>query len=197
MGRIPGMPNINTVEYWDRVYSEEIARKEYRDGVHERARFGAVLNYIDNGVTHSLLDYGCGTGAFIRYFSEKKLYVTPPWEIVGFDWSRIALEFNKSTDLLHTFTYQDPSGTFGAVHCGQVLEHCDDPESLVGYLWDKVEPHGILVVTVPYKDRLPDPEHVYWFDEQILNGMIGQEKRAVTFEFVSGDTRYILATARK
>ena len=88
---------------------------------------------------HSLLDYGCGSGAFIAFAKEAQAAQV----LVGFD------QYNenfRNPDVLNQ--------TFDVVLCQDVIEHVPDPLALLDELGRLVKPNGILAIGTPNAARL-------------------------------------------
>lgn len=86
---------------------------------------------------HTILDYGCGSGYFVRYLREKNYHCN------GFD------PYNAShcdTSVLKNH--------YDLVTCQDVLEHVDEPKELLRQLAEFVAPNGCLIVGTPYADHV-------------------------------------------
>lgn len=94
-----------------------------------------------------LLDYGCGSGAYLQYMRELG------WDVVGIDLSPHAVE---ATNRRGIKAYQGllphpaiPPGSVDVVNFGAVLEHVHDPHQLIEAAKETVRPGGLVVFSVP------------------------------------------------
>jgi SAM-dependent methyltransferase len=95
----------------------------------------------------SLLDVGCGSGAFASVVREK-------WgcRVVGVELNpaaaadaRLVLDHVFEADIINLSIEE----TFDVITVNDVLEHVEDPEALLEKLRDLVTPDGRLVVSIP------------------------------------------------
>jgi SAM-dependent methyltransferase len=115
-----------------------------------------LINRYSNNKT--LLDFGCGTGHFLKYMQSK-------------GWSTSGLEPNPqarqtASDLLNKSIFSDISsiqGTFGVITLWHVLEHLHDPYHTLRSLTTHLAPGGTLIIAVPNYSS-PDAIHYqnYW-----------------------------------
>lgn len=92
----------------------------------------------------SILDFGCGEGAFLDILKEK----APQIGCCGFEFCREAAE--KAIQKGHTvYTDKIPDMLFDAVAAFQVIEHVADPLELITQLKKLLKPSGLLIITVP------------------------------------------------
>lgn len=85
----------------------------------------------------SVLDYGCGSGHFVRYLNEKG------YQCLGYD--------------PHSTTHNNAAvldRLFDLVTCQDVIEHVDDPYEMLRTLSNYVRPNGRLVLGTPYADNV-------------------------------------------
>jgi SAM-dependent methyltransferase len=87
---------------------------------------------------HRVLDYGCGTGVFVQYLSERG-FVLP----AGYD--RFVEQY-ADTGVLHA--------RYDAVVSFDVIEHVEDPKSFLTELRNLAEPGGLVVIGTPNADNL-------------------------------------------
>lgn len=86
---------------------------------------------------HTVLDYGCGSGYFVRYLREKN------YRCHGYD------PFN-----INHCDKKVLEDRYDVVTCQDVLEHLDEPEQLLRQLLEHVTPNGRLIIGMPYADHV-------------------------------------------
>jgi 2-polyprenyl-3-methyl-5-hydroxy-6-metoxy-1,4-benzoquinol methylase len=100
----------------------------------------------------SLLDLGCGTGAFIQQVKEKFKQITGTDADVR-SVSRCSERFKGEAKIslrqMTAETIETLHTTFDAVTCLDVLEHLDDPELALAKIHALLKPNGQLIVTMP------------------------------------------------
>ncbi len=99
----------------------------------------------------SLLEIGCGQGAFLEYIRKKGVTVT------GMDMNSAAIHSLKSKgiDVIEEsiLSYrQDHKEVFDVVCCFQVLEHVPEVKEFLDSALDVLKPGGKLIVSVPNND---------------------------------------------
>ena len=104
------------------------------------------------------MDAGCGNGAFIALFQDRK------WQLHGSDLSPTGIEFARKTfpdinfflaDGQHL--YEDFLRTVGQVDVvitTEVIEHVYDPRGFLLNCFSLLKPGGTLVLTTPYHGYL-------------------------------------------
>src|SRR5262249_30500117 len=94
-----------------------------------------------------LLDYGCGSGAYLEYMRALG------WDVVGVDVSPHAVEATRQRGIkAHQGTLPHPAvqlGSVDVVNFGAVLEHVHDPHQLMKAAKETVRPGGLIVFSVP------------------------------------------------
>lgn len=102
-----------------------------------------------------VLDVGCNEGAVSRFI--KSQY--PEAHFFGLEWNETALQkgvdvFEKSwqIDLNDIKKVQDylHGYTFDTIIGADVFEHLQDPLPLVNVLYQKLEPHGKIIISLPH-----------------------------------------------
>lgn len=115
------------------------------------------LQFIINTLNENLpkgskvLDVGCGNGIISRGIGKEG------YQVHGIDISEKAIEKAKSLTTLENVTFDNISAEqlvadgnkYDAVICSEVLEHLNNPEKLLGVLYDSLQDNGVLIVTVP------------------------------------------------
>ncbi len=128
-------------------------------------------------------DVGCGNGAFLRAFSEKK----PGWSLVGSevnDRNRAAVEAIPRVESLHVGRIEDVDGPFDVIVMIHVLEHVASPTDLLGTLRTKLGTGASLIIEVP--DRTQNPfeiliaDHATHFSAATLQGLMERSGFEVT-----------------
>lgn len=115
----------------------------------------------------SLLDVGCGLGDGEIFLCQKCPNVT---EFHACDFSTQAIDTCKNNPniknthfFVHDLMSQSFSRTYDTVICLQTLEHLPDPCKAFKALYDAAD--QLLIISVPYKNRRPDENHLWSFDE--------------------------------
>jgi SAM-dependent methyltransferase len=130
-----------------------------------------------------LLDFGCGSGAFAS------LMAKGPYDVVGLEPFSLGKPLEKPRLQLLRSPLQKVRpqlGQFDVVTLWQVLEHVEDPASLLADLATHVRPDGVMIVSVPnfasWQGRLfgaewfhlDPPRHVSHFELPSLRALLGR-----------------------
>lgn len=104
--------------------------------------------------TGTMLDFGCGNGALFGQFRE----LFPGWRVAGLerDAARLVGAPRENTpDELYEGSLEAVPGTFHLVTMLHVLEHLDDPVSVLRNVRSLLAPGGALVILCPDYTRNP------------------------------------------
>jgi len=109
-----------------------------------------LQKYVPKG---RILDVGCYVGTFLCFLREQG------WEVVGVELDARAVRFaeeefgltilNDALESLDTFQHHD---SFDAITMLHLIEHLDDPASILGVVRRMLKPGGVLVVETPTFD---------------------------------------------
>lgn len=167
--------NINTAEYWDRTYRNEADTNKLRV---DTARLEQLLRWVmirfgELDRLPFVLDLGCGAGEVSAYLRRAK----PGIRVMGVDISAAAiartgnlqspgLEFKVIHPITEANPLPFPDEHFDMAWCGETLEHCDNPNEVIGELIRVTGEGGLIALSTPYRGRNRSPEHVYEFTPQ-------------------------------
>jgi len=104
--------------------------------------------------TGSLLDIGCGNGAFLGAFGS----VYPNWRMTGMelnDRNRSVVEAIPGVESFHIGSIESLSGQFNIITLIHALEHIPDPAQFLDVLKEKLLPSGILIIQTPNLNTNP------------------------------------------
>lgn len=98
-----------------------------------------------------ILDVGCGNGVISRHLGKLG------FNVLGIDVSDATIARARELNTLPNVSFEVISAeqlvaqgdTFDAIICSEVLEHLQNPSSLLKVLYQSLKPDGILIVTVP------------------------------------------------
>ena len=158
--------NINTAAYWDRIWANEGANtwRQYP------LTFRKIIAHIDQSET--VLDVGCGAGVFLDM-------IRPHCRgVAGLDISPVAIDLLRSKGIegkvgeLPAICFPDKS--FDVIVATEIVEHLDDPVSL---LKESVRAaRKKVILTVPDNVLGPEElaEHRQLFTREPLEEMLRQ-----------------------
>lgn len=179
--------NINTPDYWNRVYLEEWESGRARGEGYSRD-YGpihdGIIELIPAG--SEVLDIACGPGLLCRKISQR----VPSARVMGVDFAQYMIQRNQERD--HTLGIQyeclDIRNSLGSlkrqfdvVCMCEILEHLEQPEAVVGAAMALLRIGGRFILTCPHADGIPDLEHVRFWDHDQLFHLLAAYSRAITF----------------
>ena len=138
-----------------------------------------------NVAVGNLLDYGCGTGTFLKQANAKG------WNSFGTEPDEGARELSNSNKRLAFENKQelnvfDPLITFNAITLWHVLEHVTDLPETLNFFKQKLNPNGVLIIAVPnynsydakhYKAHWAAydlPRHLYHFEDKTISQLLAK-----------------------
>jgi 2-polyprenyl-3-methyl-5-hydroxy-6-metoxy-1,4-benzoquinol methylase len=149
------------------------------------------LKLIENNSLHSnrmLLDFGCGTGEFIRVAKSYR------WQTTGVEPSSKARQEalpEISQDILPTLQEINSDVKFDVITLWHVLEHIPDLNDTLHQLKSRLNEHGTLFIAVPnhssndgnhYKENWAGydvPRHLWHFDRHSMKNLIEKNSLVV------------------
>ena len=140
--------NVNTPDYWDKVYDTEIKQGLNR----EKPGHELLLKEFNGG---KILDVGCGTGEFTRQIKQS----FPTAEVWGSDFSLKAIDYCRQQDKTiyyanHPLLNHDyEKGYFDMITMNHIMEHLDEPEKIIHHAEKLLKPGGKLVLIIPINDN--------------------------------------------
>jgi 2-polyprenyl-3-methyl-5-hydroxy-6-metoxy-1,4-benzoquinol methylase len=135
-------------------------------------------------VKGTLLDIGCGTGAFLQTMQEAD------WNITGLEPDAVAR--NKAAELYNIHPQESnklfelPAASFNAITMWHVLEHVHELHAYIKQIADLLATNGKLFIAVPnYTSKDADiyaaywaaydvPRHLYHFSPQSMEKLLSQ-----------------------
>jgi len=123
------------------------------DRLADRKRLDFITNFLKNSLPAgaTILDVGCGNGVISRHLGKFGFNVT------GVDVSEKTIEKANALNTLNNVSFIKKSAEelmatgeqYDAIICSEVLEHLDNPESLLKVLNNILSENGKLIITVP------------------------------------------------
>lgn len=171
-----------------------------------KGKLKLISGYVSRG---TLLDYGCGTGMFLKVCQDAG------WKVQGMEPDsgarRIAAEMNIKT-------YPDKSqlspvlseGSVDIITLWHVLEHVTDLEETLAFFKSRLSKSGALIIAVPnhmsydanhYKEfwaAYDVPRHLYHFEPKTISNLLSQHgfklERKIPMKF---DSFYVSMLSEK
>jgi 2-polyprenyl-3-methyl-5-hydroxy-6-metoxy-1,4-benzoquinol methylase len=142
---------------------------------------GFAIPYFGNG---RLLDFGCGSGTFLRRMKALG------WDVTGLDFSEATVEVVRQTGITaYAGTLPHPelkAKTFDLITMRHALEHVPEPRSILSAALDLLVPGGMIEIQVPnfggweiehFKDAahtLDLPRHLLHWEQATLGAMLSK-----------------------
>ncbi|HXS35439.1 MAG TPA: methyltransferase domain-containing protein [Flavipsychrobacter sp.] len=133
------MKNTNTYYEYDRIADQK--------------RVDFITNVLTDvrSADMRILDVGCGNGVISRHLGRAN------FNVVGIDVSEKTIEKAKSLTSMQNVSFMKKSAEelvadgqrYDAIICSEVLEHLNDPGSLLSVLRESLTDDGKLIITVP------------------------------------------------
>lgn len=161
--------NINTKEYFEKIYSDSDWRRDW-DGADSRANL--VIDHLEHYKKH--LDVGCADG----YFTGHYLLKYPDTEGYGIDLSEAIIEQAKNMypegHFQQSDVYELPfeDNSFDLVYAAEIIEHLIDPERAMREIHRVLKKGGCYVMTVPNEHAAEIREHLWKWDDKGVRLMI-------------------------
>ncbi len=178
---------LNTPDYWDGVYRQEwesgavLSNEYHRDyGPIHAAIVGLIPDYS------RVLDIACGAGVLCRKIKQSR----PSTEVLGVDFASYVIAQNlerdrplgieyRCVDIRHSL--DSIPGGFDVVTMCEIVEHLEQPESVVEQAIGLLKPEGRFILTCPHDDQIPDPEHVRCWGHDELFHLLAPYSDTVSF----------------
>jgi len=164
--------------------ADELGRKYLRSGDYHwrlyyspkfnlyREHVNYVLEYFSEK-TGTLLDVGCGEGLILeRLIQETEL------ECLGIDISPLAIELahQHGVENCEVAGVFDLDKTFDHIFVGDVLEHTEEPETVLTKIHELLNPGGTILISVPMqKKKHVGDQHLFTFASalRLISGIFG------------------------
>lgn len=194
----PPAPDQIGVYYQSDAYiSHTDSNKGLFNKVYQRVRKFALANkrklieHQDAGQTQGkILDYGCGTGAFLH---EMKL---AGWDVTGLEPDESAR--SRASSLINQPVYEPAmleslaTGSYQVITLWHVLEHVHELHKTVARLADLMDDNGLMIIAVPnhlshdahhygqYWAAYDVPRHLHHFNPQSLKHLLSLHGLEIT-----------------
>lgn len=154
---------LNSRGEWEELYSTRGTSRGNRKEPYIRiCRMNLVGKKYNEAF--SILDLGCGSGYGIKVLRE----FFPYSHIHGYDFSSNAINHCRkhlpgcSFKNFDIYSNEFPQ-QYDVIFFIQTLEHLNNPYTIVKKVLNTAK--NRLIVSVPYRDRMPDPHHINIFNE--------------------------------
>jgi SAM-dependent methyltransferase len=172
-------PALSSLEL-NRAYYEQLQpglRDYWRYMAAPRHRVATILRLLEQSPSGSLIDLGCGNGQLLDEIARR----FPPMKLVGIDLSENQVQENRlrqpaidwiAADLQKPF---EASDRFDVVVASEIIEHLDQPETLLQNAALLARPGGKLILTTQsgtVRETERRVGHIRHFDAGTLDGML-------------------------
>ncbi len=143
-----------------------------------------MVNKIDLGKDNSILEIGCGGGAFLEYISEKMNI----GYLLGIDINEKAIDFAKNYRHLNVHKINanelKTDSKFDLLISMESIEHANDLSKFMSAIKHNLKNGGHVLITTPYNDRLATflggiwgdhymaPNHINFFNMKSMRNLL-------------------------
>ncbi len=151
-----------------------------------RKKLEIIQQSVNKKQDFSLLDFGCGTGDFLKYIQSHEIMAE------GIEPDAQARAVAKSVNQLNIFSIEDAAallpGKYDVITLWHVLEHVHDLHAQIALFNVWLKPGGVLMIAVPniesldakkygkYWDALDVPRHLYHFSPNTIKKIVTQHQ---------------------
>jgi 2-polyprenyl-3-methyl-5-hydroxy-6-metoxy-1,4-benzoquinol methylase len=143
---------LPVAEDYDKMYPASYHQQYYFK--EQKPDYSGFYELIEKSITErNLLDYGCGDGTFLRFFSERGYRCT------GVEYDKKLVEVLRKEQPNVQFYSADefwktiPDTQFAAIYLGDVLEHIAMPDAFLHQLTERLSDRGLLVLQGPLENN--------------------------------------------
>jgi SAM-dependent methyltransferase len=116
-----------------------------------RKRFSFVEKIISSASPATILDIGCGSGTYLTYPIAKCF---PEVHVVGVDSDELSISFAQKSYPLPNLEFKlldvlREDAKFDLIIASEVIEHVEDPMGFLANLRSRLNPGGLLILTLP------------------------------------------------
>jgi len=147
-----------------------------------KGKLNLIQKYVSRG---TILDYGCGTGMFLKVCHDNgwKAYGMEPDEGARKLGAEMGLNVFSDKERVNTYTNNQ---TFDIITLWHVLEHVTDLEETLSFFKEKLNKEGALIIAVPnytscdakhYKEfwaAYDVPRHLYHFEINTIQKLLSK-----------------------
>jgi SAM-dependent methyltransferase len=155
-------------------------KNEYYEYLQTRSKLSKVYRKyflyrkIKNCLNGLVLDVGCGIGDFL---------LSRP-DTIGIDINEKTIEYCKSLGLNATYInsekYPFNDSYFDGVVLDNVIEHLNDPTSVLAEIKRVLKPSGNLIIGIPgIKGYKSDPDHKIFYNENLLETLLMNDYKLI------------------
>jgi 2-polyprenyl-3-methyl-5-hydroxy-6-metoxy-1,4-benzoquinol methylase len=179
--------NINTPSYWDQVYRQEWESGKVSSGNYHRD-YGPIHDAIIDLVPEGswVLDIACGAGLLCQKIKR----IVTGTRVLGVDFAEYTIRQNQQRDQTLGVEYRcidirnrlgSIDQQFDVVTMCEILEHLDEPETVVAAAFGLLKTEGKFILSCPHDDAIPDPEHVRCWGHDELFHLLAPYSNTVSF----------------
>jgi 2-polyprenyl-3-methyl-5-hydroxy-6-metoxy-1,4-benzoquinol methylase len=137
--------------------NEKLKELQFNSGfeaVEHLKRLSFIVNELDQhfklNKDKKVLEIGCGNGRVCKAIASQG------YKVKGVDIDNSSIELAKSTNDFPNLEFEaipaeklDTRESFDAIVCTEVLEHLAEPEVVLEFAKNRLNPNGVLITTVP------------------------------------------------
>jgi 2-polyprenyl-3-methyl-5-hydroxy-6-metoxy-1,4-benzoquinol methylase len=126
------LKNENEIDYWNLVFDEKLD----------------TIEKLVSSKSKRILDIGSGPGFFLRRAKRRG------WDVIGIEPSPLASDYanKQKINTIQKFFHEvdiNEIGKFDAIHTFDVLEHVNDPITIIKKSYSLLKKGGVIVIEVP------------------------------------------------